>query len=632
MPLGNNVAAWPHGVPYAYRLNPEPFLAAWRALAAYQQHEQGREMVYSLGYRGVNDEPFWNEDTGCATSACRGATITQAIANQSAIVQVETPFAVKPRMVAYMWMELLQLLEDGTLVLPPDVACTWTDFPGAFLFEGGFANVTAGHGYYAHISMMNGEAGQLVEFIPPARIFANVWQFYSRNATKYGMINLSDLRFVPLTAEAVYRYMYDPESFNASAACRRASIAGGAPPAGRDAAGRRGHVGAWPVARPGLHGCSDADFGRVTPAQAQDAFILEFATRHFGAAAGAQAADLYGRYFNISYMASAVPGTATKADHYLGSRLRSLVSAFAAGGSALRSAADECAGVAAANLAFVTQLYEGGVVPLAAALPAHSPASRFFNGHLLAQSGIHFFHLEAFQAAAAAAYAHLGGDNAAAAANVTIALAAMDGLLAVLREAEGHGAWHGSYAADGWTWCWGSRQALASLLASLTGRVLPSLPDTPYPDYEIMTYELTTPNDPTDSPSFPFATFNASIAFDAVPRFACAADIPGAAARPSGGAADAAAAAACTTTWVGATLTSASDVGLFVANYTGPGARLAPRTIRFTLDGSAPSAASPAYSAPFLLAANATVRSRSFDDASGVPLGPESAATVTLAA
>ena len=107
-------------------------------------------------------------------------------------------------------------------------------------------------------------------------------------------------------------------------------------------------------------------------------------------------------------------------------------------------------------------------------------------------------------------------------------------------------------------------------------------------------------------------------------RFACAADIPGAAARPSSG--------ACTTTWVGATLTSASDVGLFVANYTGPGARLAPRTIRFTLNGSAPSAASPAYSAPFSLAANATVRSRSFDDATGAPLGPESAATVTLAA
>lgn len=411
----------------------------------------------------------------------------------------------------------------GLTPRPPDaarplaVACTWTDFPGAFLFEGGFDNVTAGHGMYAHISMMNGQAGQLTEFIPPARIFSNVWEFLVRNATKcvvariaprspplpvarnaprsppppfppphprvsrvrYGMINLSDLKYVPLTAEAVYRYMYDPASFNASSACLRASIAGGAPPAARDAAGRRGHVGAWPVARPGQHGCTDADFGRVTPAQAQDAFILEFATRHFGAAAGATAAQLYSQYFNISYMASAVPGQATKADHYLGSQLRHLVSAFPGGGASLRSAADECAAVAAANLAFVAQLYNGGVVPLAAALPAHTPASRFFNAHLLAQGAIHYFHLAAFSSTAAAAYAHLGGDGAAAAANVTLALAAMDGLLAVLRTAEGSGAWRGSYAADGWTWCWGSRQALAGLLASLEGRVLPQLPDNP---------------------------------------------------------------------------------------------------------------------------------------------------------
>ena len=129
MPLGNNVFAWPKGVAYAYRVNPEPFQAAWRSVTDYAQNQQGREMVYSLGYRGVNDEPFWNEDVFCNTDECRGATITQAIANQSAIIDA-MPFAIRPRKVAYLWMELLELKEAGTLVLPPDVACTWTDFPG----------------------------------------------------------------------------------------------------------------------------------------------------------------------------------------------------------------------------------------------------------------------------------------------------------------------------------------------------------------------------------------------------------------------------------------------------------------------------------------------------------------------
>ena len=582
-------------------------------------------MVYSLGYRGVNDEPFWDEDTTCITQECRGSTVTQAIANQS-LIALATPYVVRPKFVAYLWMELLQLLEEGVLVLPKNVSCVWTDFPGAFLFEGGFDNVTAGHGMYAHISMMNGQAGQLTEFIPPARIFANVWQFFSRQATAYGMINLSDLKFVPLTAEAVFRYMWSPSSFNSSSSCSARSAAVPGAPAGgsRDpATGRRSHVGAWPIARPGHRSCTEADFGGVTPQEAQDKFILEFSSRHYGAA-GAAAAQVYGSYFNISYMASAVPGAATKADHYLGGQLRSLVGAFSAGGAKLKSAADECAAVAAGNLPFVSAVWAGAqALGSGGALPAGA-ATRFYEAHMLAQTGIHFAHVSAFQSTAAAAYAHLAGDNVAAAANVSLALGAMDGLLATLRVAEGVGAWHGSYAADGWTWCWGSRQSLASLLATLTGKVLPPVRSNPYPDYAFMTYELAQANDPLAAPTFPLSAFNGSIAFDAVPRFACAGDIPPA----SGGGAPS---AACTTTWVGANITAAADVGLFVAHYSGPGARASSRSIHYTTDGSEPTTSSPSYSGPFQLGASCTVRSRSFDDASGAPVGPESAATVFMA-
>jgi len=621
MPVGNNVFAWPHGVPYTYRLNPEPFLAAWEALTYYQQRIEGREMVYSLGYRGVNDEPFWNEDTGCVTDECRGSTITQAIANQSAIA-LATPSIITPKFVSYLWMELLDLLEKGVLKLPANVSCIWTDFPGAFLFSGGFGNVTAGHGFYGHISMMNGRAGQLTEFIPPYRIFANVWQFYIRNATAYGMINLSDLKYVPLTAEAVFRYLWSPSSFNASTSCLAASAA--ASDAGkRDALGRRGHLGVFPIARPGVNGCTDADFGSITPQQAQDAFILEFSKRHYGETNGATAATLYGQYFNISYMASAVPGQATLADHYLGSRLRDLINAIPTSGST--AVATECAGVAATNLPLVSSIYMG-VASLKPQLTGSS--SRFFSSHLSAQVAIHFGHLSAFAYGAAAAFAHLDGDAASTLGNATLALNALDTLLSTLREAEGVGAWHGSYSADGWTWCWGSRQMLASLVAKLQGKVVPSPLSNPYPDYEIMTYELDNANDPIKSPTFPFSNFNATVAFDIIPRFACAGDIPPAV-RDSIQVLDSSSSASCTSTWVGATLTAPSQVGLFIAPYTGPGARTSPFSIRYTLDGTAPTYMSDKYAGPFLLSSNVTVRSRCFDDATGVPLGAGSAATVS---
>jgi hypothetical protein len=73
-------------------LNPTPFKAAWQALVDFSQRDAGRDMVYSLGYRGVNDEPFWNEDKGCDTVEGRGATITDAIATQRATA-LATPVA-----------------------------------------------------------------------------------------------------------------------------------------------------------------------------------------------------------------------------------------------------------------------------------------------------------------------------------------------------------------------------------------------------------------------------------------------------------------------------------------------------------------------------------------------------------
>ena len=51
MPVANNVYAWPYGVSYAYRLNPGVFLSVWQSLAQYALAEQGRDMVFSLGYR-----------------------------------------------------------------------------------------------------------------------------------------------------------------------------------------------------------------------------------------------------------------------------------------------------------------------------------------------------------------------------------------------------------------------------------------------------------------------------------------------------------------------------------------------------------------------------------------------------
>jgi hypothetical protein len=137
-----------------------------------------------------------------------------------------------------------------------------------------------------------------------------------------------------------------------------------------------------------------------------------------------------------------------------------------------------------------------------------------------------------------------------------------------------------------------------------------------------MTYETPASNPPIGTPTFPFSAWSAGGAWDAVPRFACAADAPGARAPAP------ADAAACESTWVGVTLTAPASVALFTAPY----AARAPLDIYYTLDGSAVTTAATKYTGPFVLpAAAATVRTRSFDRATGAPLVIETSAAVSVA-
>lgn len=136
-----------------------------------------------------------------------------------------------------------------------------------------------------------------------------------------------------------------------------------------------------------------------------------------------------------------------------------------------------------------------------------------------------------------------------------------------------------------------------------------------------MTYETSENNPPTATPTFPFFQWSPS-AWDAVPRFACEADIPS-----SNSTVSVREAASCESTWVGVTLSGASNVGFFVSPY----AARAPVDIYYTLDGSQPTPSANKYEKPFSMPATAaTVRVQSFDRATGAPVAIETSAAVLV--
>ena len=57
-----------------------------------------------MGYRGLNDYPFWTDEPSFNTSRSRGALISKAMAHQAALVRA-TPGREGDECVTYVWAE-----------------------------------------------------------------------------------------------------------------------------------------------------------------------------------------------------------------------------------------------------------------------------------------------------------------------------------------------------------------------------------------------------------------------------------------------------------------------------------------------------------------------------------------------
>ena len=278
---GLNTHYWPDSVPYSYHSHPEPLETAWRACI---QAQADRPMVWTLGYRGKQDRPFWHDDPTLKTDSERGAMISRVIHRQLELVREVQPHA---DCIVNLWAEGEVLYRQGHLKLPSSVIKVWPDdggtepYPenlGSGIVSGG-AVCDAGDGVYYHAAMCCGRANQLTEKNPPDLMAAQLRPFVERGATKYFLINVGDIRKVPLTTAADMKFAWNPEPF--------------------------------------LTG---------SPAEVAKCFFQSWSTRQFGEKLADDVAEIYQGYFDIPYIKDRRIG-----DQFASGRLRHVMEWLAPG-------------------------------------------------------------------------------------------------------------------------------------------------------------------------------------------------------------------------------------------------------------------------------------------------------------
>lgn len=197
IPLGMNVARWPEDAPYTYGSHPEVLQRAWKnAVAGYAP---AQEVLWTVGLRGLSDSSYAAYDTTVAGDThALGRVIGEAMAEQVRIVRAAHPDA---SFITNLWQEGARLVQSGDLHIPDGVHSVWADDGYGTVLDGG--RVKKGDGMYYHVAMMNGRANQLTEMVPVARIFSEFGRYITAGATHYMLVNVSDIRPVPMTIRAV---------------------------------------------------------------------------------------------------------------------------------------------------------------------------------------------------------------------------------------------------------------------------------------------------------------------------------------------------------------------------------------------------------------------------------------------
>jgi hypothetical protein len=208
--LGLNTYRWPKDKPYSFISDPQILEAAWKT--SIDQYPPNFPIVWSVGYRGENDYPFWLVDKSAPkTDAGRAHIIQQAIEKEISILKAVHPNA---EIVFNAWQEAARFIRAGLLKVPSGVTLVWPDNGHGVIQDHG--EIVADQGVYYHTAMIDGRSNHFTEFVPLETIREELGRAVKAGATRYLLVNTANLRPVPMTTRAVMELAWNAKPWIAT--------------------------------------------------------------------------------------------------------------------------------------------------------------------------------------------------------------------------------------------------------------------------------------------------------------------------------------------------------------------------------------------------------------------------------
>lgn len=202
-PLGAELfaRAYPEENP-SYDENGALFRRLWREGI---ENQKDLRVVWSLGFRGQGDCPFWLNDPHYQTDESRGELISQLIGIQYQMVKEANPEAI---CCTNLYGEAMELYKKGHLQLPEDVIYIWADNGFGKMVSRRQNNhnprvsalppkgASGRHGIYYHVSFYDLQAANHMTMLPNPAAFVEkeLGTVLEHGGTDYWIINCSNVK------------------------------------------------------------------------------------------------------------------------------------------------------------------------------------------------------------------------------------------------------------------------------------------------------------------------------------------------------------------------------------------------------------------------------------------------------